>query len=92
MPRPPHNRTRLTTARELIQARHKLEVYCPRCNVWRHMELARMVMEGRGDECLIGRGWVCRGCGGVGQAQLQPPVPGGPGYEPGNKYLSDMQH
>jgi transposase-like protein len=73
------------TARELIAGRYRLEIWCPRCRASRSVNLAEMVMRGRGDEPLIGRRWVCRDCGARGEAQLQPPVPGSPGYDPNNK-------
>jgi hypothetical protein len=80
-----NERVVLDTPLKLLKYQHSIEVWCPRCKVWRAADLAGMVRAGRGDECLIGRTWRCQDCGEVGQAQLRPPVPGSPGYEPRNR-------
>lgn len=72
----PYQPLRVTTPREMLAGGYTIEVYCPDCKAWRPVDLQRMVKAGRGDERLIGRTWRCRRCGGVGQMQLQPPVPG----------------
>ena len=67
---------RFTTAREMLAGGYRVEVWCPKCQVWRTIDLQRMLDRGRGDESLIGRRWRCRRCGGAGQMQLQAPAPG----------------
>lgn len=81
----PPQPSRYATARQFIQGGYQLAIWCPQCEVWRVVNLAEMVMRGRGDERLIGRRWVCRDCSSVGQAQVRAPAPGSPGYEPCNK-------
>jgi hypothetical protein len=82
-PKPPKQPIGVNTAREMIQARQRVSVWCPTCKVWREVNLAEMVMRGRGDECLIGRRWRCRDCGSLGTMQLESIVR--PGYVPHNK-------
>lgn len=82
---PPLHPIRIATACEMLEHRYRVAVWCPACKVWREVNLAEMVMRGRGDESLMRRRWVCRDCGGLGKMQLRVPVPHTPGYEPRNK-------
>lgn len=58
----------------LLEHRHQLAAYCPRCQVWRVLPLDRMVAAGMGSRRLpiVVR---CRDCGTRGTLQVRPPVP-----------------
>jgi len=72
----PTRSPRYTTAREMLAAGCSIDVWCPRCKVWREISLVSMVRAQRGDESLLGRTWRCRVCAEVGQMHLRPPKPG----------------
>jgi len=65
---------RYTTAREMLAGGYRVDVWCPRCKIWREISLVSMVRARRGDESLIGRTWRCRVCAEVGQMHLRPAV------------------
>lgn len=64
----------LGTLAGLHQHRHELACYCPRCDRWVVLDLARMIRYGHG-ECRLPITVRCRGCGEVGRLQVRPPVP-----------------
>lgn len=64
---------RYTTAREMLDAGCRVEVWCPRCRVWREISLVSIVRARRGDESLMGRTWRCRVCAEGGQMHLRLP-------------------
>jgi hypothetical protein len=74
-PKPSH---RCTTAREMLAGGYRVEVWCPRCKTWRHIELAAIVRARRGDESLMGRIWRCRVCAEMGVMHVRPPASGPP--------------
>ena len=64
----------LDTFRALHEHDHELAAYCPKCRRWAVLDLERLIAEGRGNYCAIGRKPRCKVCGGRGQWQLRPPV------------------
>jgi len=64
---------RLVTFRALHEHDHKLAAYCPTCDRWAVLDLERLIAEGRGDFCFVGRRPRCRYCGNAGEWQLRPP-------------------
>ena len=81
----------LGTLTGLLERRHRLDAYCPRCNRWAELELAAMVGAGLGERRLPIR-VRCRACGDLGRLQVRPPVPvRGPGgwMEPSRARLND---
>jgi len=64
----------LGTLAGLLEHRHRLDAYCPRCDRWAEIDLAEMVAAGYGERRLplLVR---CRACGEVGWLQVRPPVP-----------------
>ena len=69
----------LGNLRGLLEHRHELAAYCPRCGRWRVLPLAAMVAEGLGDRRLP-LALRCQVCGSPGELQVRPPVPTrGPG-------------
>jgi len=47
---------RLDTIRALHEHDHKLAAYCATCDRWAVLDLERLIAEGRGDYCFVGRG------------------------------------
>ena len=64
----------LSTLAGLLEHRHELAAYCPRCDRWAEVDLAAMVNAGYGEHRLRIR-VRCRGCGELGRLQVRPPVP-----------------
>jgi len=67
----------LGTLAGLLEHRHRLDAYCPRCDRWAELDLAAMVSNGLGDRRLPIK-VRCRECGEVGRLQVRPPVPNHP--------------
>ena len=65
--------TDLGTLAGLLEHRHRLDAYCPRCERWAELDLAAMVSNGLGDRRLPIK-VRCRHCGKVGRLQARPPV------------------
>jgi len=63
----------LDTIAALNEHRHELHCYCPRCERWVQLDLARMIREGRGS--MRDFRVRCRECGEVGRIQVRPPQP-----------------
>jgi hypothetical protein len=69
----------LGTLAGLLEHRHRLDAYCPRCDRWAEIDLAAMLSNGLGDRRLPIK-VRCRDCSEVGRLQVRPPVPTrGPG-------------
>jgi hypothetical protein len=64
----------LSTLAGLLEHRHRLDAYCPRCARWAEIDLAAMVEAGLGDRRLPIK-VRCRNCGETGRLQVRPPVP-----------------
>jgi hypothetical protein len=64
----------LDTLRALHEHDHKLAAYCPTCERWAVLDLARLIAKGRGDYRFVGRKPRCSYCRGQGSWQLRPPV------------------
>ena len=58
----------------LLDHRHRLDAYCPRCDRWAELDLAAIVAAGYGDRRLPIK-VRCRDCGEVGRLQVRTPVP-----------------
>ena len=56
----------LDTLRKLHEHGRKLAAYCRQVERWAVLDLARLIAEGRGDYCAIGRKPRCKVCGGQG--------------------------
>ena len=52
----------LDTFRALHQHEHSLAAYCPTCQRWAVIDLERLIAEGRGDYCFVGRKPRCSYC------------------------------
>jgi ribosomal protein L37E len=52
---------------------HQLHAYCRRCDRWKVLDLAQLIVEGQGDRRLPVT-VRCRRCGDVGQLQVRPPM------------------
>ena len=46
---------RLDTFRALHEHDHKLAAYCPTCERWEVLDAERLISEGLGEYCLVGR-------------------------------------
>jgi hypothetical protein len=64
----------LSTLAGLLEHRHRLDAFCPRCDRWAEIDLAAMVSNGLGDRRLPIK-VRCQDCGGVGRLRVRPPVP-----------------
>ena len=64
----------LDALRKLHEHDHQLAAYCPKCRRWAVLDLARLIAEGRGKYCFVGRKPRCSYCRGSGIWQLRPPV------------------
>jgi len=64
----------LGTLAGLLEHRHRLDAYCPRCDRWRTLALAELVAAGHGSRRLPVP-VTCSACGSLGQLQVRPPVP-----------------
>jgi len=64
----------LGTVAGLRDRRHELHAYCPHCDRWRALDLARLVEAGWGARRLPFP-VRCRDCGGPGRLQVRPPCP-----------------
>jgi hypothetical protein len=62
----------LDTFRALHEHDHKLACYCATCERWEVLDLERLIAEGRGDYCSIGRRPRCTCCRGRGDWQVRP--------------------
>jgi hypothetical protein len=51
---------------------HALAAYCSTCERWAVLDLERLIADGRGDYCFVGRRPRCRYCGNAGDWQLRP--------------------
>jgi hypothetical protein len=58
----------------LLEHRHELAAYCPRCERWRLLPLAHLVAIGQGARRLP-IAVRCVECGELGRLQVRPPVP-----------------
>jgi hypothetical protein len=58
----------------LHERNHELHAFCPRCDRWSILPLARMVAQGQGGRRLP-LTLRCRWCGAAGQLQVRPPMP-----------------
>src|SRR5688500_13146201 len=54
----------LDTLRKLHEHDRELAAYCPTCRRWAVLDLERLIAEGRGAYCAIGRKPRCKVCGG----------------------------
>jgi len=64
---------------DLLEHRHRVDAYCPRCDRWAQLDLATLVAAGHGSRRLP-LPVRCRACGELGRLQVRPPVPTrGPG-------------
>ena len=64
----------LDTFRALHEHQHQLAAYCATCERWAVLDLERLIAEGRGDYCFVGRKPRCSYCRGQGMWQLRPPA------------------
>jgi hypothetical protein len=64
----------LDTLRALHEHEHKLTAYCATCERWAVLDLERLIAEGRGDYCFVGRKPRCSYCRGLRSWQLRPLV------------------
>lgn len=64
----------LDTFAALLECDHALAAFCPACQRWSDLDLARLVASGRGGETFIGRRPRCQVCGSLGLWQLRPPT------------------
>jgi hypothetical protein len=64
----------LGTIAGLHRHQHELAAYCPQCDRWSVLPLARLIDEGKGALRLPVR-VHCRACGTAGRLQVRPPVP-----------------
>jgi uncharacterized Zn finger protein len=64
----------LGTLGGLLEHRHRLDAYCPRCDRWGDLPLAELVAAGHGSRRLP-IAVRCQDCGEVGRLQVRPPVP-----------------
>ena len=64
----------LGTLAGLLEHRHRLDAYCPRCDRWAELDLAAMAAAGYGARRLPLR-VRCQICGEPGRLQVRPPVP-----------------
>ena len=64
----------LDTFRALHEHDHQLAAYCATCERWAVLNLERLIAEGRGKYCFIGRKPRCSYCRGTGVWQLRPPT------------------
>ena len=64
----------LSTLAGLLEHQHQLAAYCPRCDRWAVLDLARLSEDGRGELCIIGWQPRCSICGGHGLLQVRPPA------------------
>jgi hypothetical protein len=46
---------RIEPPRALHEHEHQLAAYCATCERWAVLDLARLIAEGRGDYCFVGR-------------------------------------
>lgn len=58
----------------LLEHDHGLAAYCPRCDRWAMLPLAKLVAQGKGSLHLPVT-VRCRDCGEKGRLQVRPPVP-----------------
>jgi len=65
----------LGTLAGLLEHRHRLDAYCPRCCRWVGLDLAAMVTTGSGGRQLLPVSVRCRVRGGLGRLQLRPYLP-----------------
>ena len=64
----------LSSPTALLEHRHRLDAYCPRCDRRAEIDLAAMVAAGLGDRRLPIK-VHCRNCCGTGRLHVRPPVP-----------------
>jgi hypothetical protein len=64
----------LDTLRALHEHDHKLAAYCPVCSRWKVRDLAALIAQGRGDDCVVGRKPRCRYCGAPGVWRRRAPA------------------
>ena len=71
----------LDTLRKLHEHDHQLAAYCATCERGPVLDLERLIAEGLGDYCFVGRKPRCAYCRGAGTWQLRPPAlrPAAPG-------------
>ena len=63
----------LGTLAGLLEHRHEIAAYCPRCDRWRVLPLAELVAQGHGARRLPFT-VRCRDCGAPGRLQVRPRV------------------
>jgi hypothetical protein len=66
----------IRTLGECLRHGHRLAAFCPVCQRWTQLDLARLVKRGFGARPLTSCRVRCRVCGGAGRLQLRAPVPG----------------
>jgi hypothetical protein len=64
----------LGTLAGLLEHRHELAAYCPRCDRWQTLPLAELIAAGHGSRRLPVP-VTCSACGSPGQLQVRPPMP-----------------
>jgi hypothetical protein len=64
----------LGTLAGLLEHRHRLEAYCPRCDRWCELPLADLVARGQGSRRLP-MTVRCQVCGEPGRPRVRPPIP-----------------
>jgi hypothetical protein len=64
----------LDTFRALHEHEHNLAAYCPTCERWAVLDLERLIAEGRGGYCFVGRKPRCSYCCGLGSWHVRPPT------------------
>ena len=65
----------LDTFRALHEHDHQLAAYCPTCERWAVLDLKRLIAEGRGEYCFVGRKPRCIYCREGSWSRSRPPVP-----------------
>jgi len=73
-PRYPRPMIDLGTLAGLLEHRHRLDAYCPRCNHWAQLDLTSMIDAGLCEPRPPLR-VRCQDCTEVGRLQVRPPVP-----------------
>ena len=70
--------SRLTTFADFVRLRYGLACECPKCGRSVRLNLAGLVMRGRGDQRVHRTRPLCSACGAVGTYRIIPPLPPAP--------------